>query len=184
MTRIRLRLLSSIIKLGRDRRGVSAVEFALVAPLMIAIYLSAVEISQGISIDRKVTLTTRTLADLASQVSSIKNSEMTNILAAGAAVMSPYDQSKMKVTLSGVKIDNNGTAKVDWSDTLNGTKRGVGTTVTLPAALAIPNTFLLWSEVSYAFKPTIGYMITGTINLTDQLWMRPRLSDTVTRVNS
>jgi hypothetical protein len=38
--------------------------------------------------------------------------------------------------------------------------------------------------VSYSYKPAIGYVITGTLNLSDQIWMRPRLSDTVTRVNS
>ena len=56
--------------------------------------------------------------------------------------------------------------------------------MTLPAALNVPNTTLIWSEVSYSYKPTIGYVITGTLNLSDQIYMRPRLSDTVTRVNS
>jgi Flp pilus assembly protein TadG len=50
----------------RDQRGVSAVEFAMLLPLMITLYLGAVEISQGVGIDRKVTLTTRTVADRAS----------------------------------------------------------------------------------------------------------------------
>ena len=47
-----------------DRRGVSAVEFALLLPLMLTLYLGGVELSQGISIDRKVTLTARTPDDL------------------------------------------------------------------------------------------------------------------------
>jgi Flp pilus assembly protein TadG len=168
----------------KDERGVSAVEFAMLLPLMITLYLGSVEISQGVGIDRKVTLTTRTVADLASQVSSINNADMTNMLNATAAVIAPYDQSKLKVTVSAVTIDGNGAAKVAWSDTLNGTKHAVNSTVTLPAALNVPNTTLIWSEVSYSYTPTIGYVITGTLNLSDQIWMRPRLSDTVTRVNS
>ena len=55
------------LRFGRDRRGVSAVEFALLAPIMIGLYLSGVEISEGISIDRKVTLTAGAMANLASQ---------------------------------------------------------------------------------------------------------------------
>ena len=51
-----------------DERGVSAVEFAMLLPLMLTLYLGAVEISQGIGADRKVTLTARTVADLVSQV--------------------------------------------------------------------------------------------------------------------
>ena len=54
-------------------------------------------------------------------------------------------------------------------------------TVTLPAALNVPSTSLILSEVQYAYKPTIGYLISGTLTLKDQIYMRPRLSDTVTR---
>ncbi len=170
--------------LAADQRGVSAVEFAMLLPLMITLYLGVVEISQGVAIDRKVTLTTRTIADLASQVSSINNADMTNILNATASVIAPYDTSKLKVTVTAITIDANSKATVAWSDTLNGTKRAVGSTVTLPAALNVPNSTLIWSEASYNYKPTIGYVITGTLDLTDQIYMRPRLSTAVTRVNS
>ena len=74
---------------SRDERGISAVEFAMLLPLMVTLYLGAVEISQGVSINRKVTLTARTVADLASQVSSINNSDMTNLLNAAASVAGP-----------------------------------------------------------------------------------------------
>ena len=40
--------------LAGDQRGVSAVEFALLLPLMLALYLGVVEVSQGIGADRKV----------------------------------------------------------------------------------------------------------------------------------
>jgi len=173
-----------VARFAQDKRGVSSVEFAMVLPLMITLYLGTVEVSQGVGIDRKVTLTTRTVADLASQVSSINNADMTNMLTASAAVIAPYDASKLKVTVSAVTIDANGVAKVAWSDTLNGTQRAVGSTVTLPSALNVASTTLIWSEVSYSYTPTIGYVITGTLHLSDQIYMRPRLSDTVTRVNS
>jgi Flp pilus assembly protein TadG len=172
------------IRFVEDRRGVSAVEFAMLLPLMITLYLGSVEVSQGVSIDRKVTLTTRTIADLASQVSSINNTDMTNLLNASSAVIDPFDKTQLKVVVSAVTVDANGNAKIAWSDTLNGTKRTVGATVTLPAALNVANTQLIWSEVSYSYKPTVGYVITGTLNLSDQIYMRPRLSDTVNRVNS
>ena len=173
-----------VARFAQDKRGVSAVEFAMLLPLMITLYLGSVEVSQGIGIDRKVTLTTRTVADLASQVSSINNADMTNLLNASAAVIAPYDASKLKVTVSAVTIDSNGVAKVAWSDTLNGTQRAVGSTITLPTALNVPSTTLIWSEVAYSYTPAIGYVITGTLNLSDQIYMRPRLSDTVTRLNS
>jgi Flp pilus assembly protein TadG len=165
-------------------RGVSAVEFALLLPLMVTLYLGTVEISQGVGIDRKVTLVTRTVADLASQVSSINNSDMTNMLTASSAVIAPYDATKLKVVVSAVSVDGTGVAKVAWSDTLNGTKRTVGSTLTLPTALNVNNTQLILSEVTYDYTPTIGYVISGTLTLAGKIYMRPRLSDTVARVNS
>jgi Flp pilus assembly protein TadG len=126
----------------------------------------------------------RTAADLASQVSNINNADMANLLAASSAVITPYDPAPLKVTVSLVTIDANGTARVTWSDTLSGTKRAVGSSVAVPTALRVPNTTLVWSEVSYSYKPTVSYVITSTLNLSDEIYMRPRLSDSITRVNS
>ena len=177
----RFKLPRRLMRFARDQEGVSAVEFAMLLPLMITLYLGTVEISQGVAIDRKVTLTTRTVADLASQASTISNADMTNMLNASSSVIQPYDSSKLKVTVSLVSIDGSGKATITWSDTLGGTKRAVGSTVTLPAALVVNNTSLVWSEVSYTYTPTIGYVITGPLNLSDQIYMRPRLSDTIAR---
>ena len=169
-------------RLSGDERGVSAVEFALLAPLMLTLYLGAVEVSQGIGALRKVTLTARTICDLVSQVSSINNTDMTNALSASSSVMVPYPTENLKVTVTSVKIGANGTATVDWSDALNGTARSKGSSVTLPAALKVPGTWLIWSEVEYTYKPVVGYVVTGTLPLKDMIYMRPRLSDDVKRI--
>ncbi len=167
--------------LAGDQRGVSAVEFALLLPLMLALYLGVVEISQGIGADRKVTMTARAIADLVAQATSMSNSDMTNSLNAATAVMAPFPDSKLKVTVTSVAVDANGNATVKWSDTKNGTARAIGSTVTLPAALKINSSSLIWSEVEYAYKPTIGYIVSGTLTLKDHIYMRPRLSECVTR---
>lgn len=165
---------------AQDERGVSAVEFALLLPLMVTLYLGGVEVSQGLTIDRKVTLAARTVADLAAQTDKIPSGEMTNILNASTAVLLPYPISAAKVTVSQVLIDADGNATIDWSETKNGTARAQGSTVTLPTALSTPNTSLIWAEVSYDYKPVIGYVITGTLTLSGQIYMRPRLSNKVT----
>src|SRR5215467_831270 len=158
---LRIELIQRLVSFVRDRRGISAVEFSMLLPLMVTMYLGVVEVSKGVAIDRKVTLTTRTMADLASRVTSINNTDMSNLLNATAAVISPYDQSKVKVVLSAVNIDANGVATIGWSDTLHGSARSVGSTVTVPTALKVASTRLIWSEVSYAYSPTFGYVLTG-----------------------
>jgi Flp pilus assembly protein TadG len=170
-----------LLSLAGDQRGVSAIEFAMLLPLMLALYLGVVEISQGIAAQRKVTMTARTMADLVSQASNVANTYMNNSLTAATAVMAPFPDSKLKVTVTSITIDANGKATVSWSDTKNGTARAKGSSVTLPAALAVKDSSLIWSEVEYAYTPTIGYVISGTLTLKDNLYMRPRLSTCVTR---
>jgi Flp pilus assembly protein TadG len=170
-------------RLAGDERGVSAVEFALLLPLMLTLYFGAVEISQGIAADRKVTLTARSIGDLVSRATSITNADMTNSLNAASAVMSPYPVTNLKLTVSSVSINAEGVATIKWSDALNGTARVPGEVVTLPPgdALKIPNTSLIWTEAQYSYKPVIGYVLSGTLTLKDQIYMRPRLSLCITR---
>jgi Flp pilus assembly protein TadG len=96
---------------GRDKRGASAIEFALLAPLMIGLYIGCIEISEGIAAYRKVTLTAGALANLTAQVTTISTADKDNILAAATAIMSPYTATTA-VKLSCLKIDDAGIAKV------------------------------------------------------------------------
>jgi Flp pilus assembly protein TadG len=161
---------------ANDCRGVSAVEFALLSPLMIGLYLGCVEISQGIGVDRKVTLTAGAIANLSAQASTITTADMTDIMAASTAIMAPYSTSPLKITISCLNIDANNAVKVKWSATQGGTARSAGSSVSIPSALAVANSQLLFSEVSYTYTPPIGYVITGTLNLSDTMYMSPRIS--------
>ena len=160
----------------RDRRGVSAVEFALLSPFMVALYLGTVDISDAIGVDRKLTLTAGAIANLAAQTSSITATDMTDLLKAGTSVMAPYPVAPLKITISCLKIDDKKVAKVKWSETKGGTKRGTNTGVTLDEALAIPNTQLLFSEVSYDFTSFFIHSVVGDVTLKDKMYMSPRMS--------
>ena len=94
------------------------------------------------------------------------------------------DQTLSGVHASGQTSTRDGSTPQYPSGTGPSMSRPVGSSVTVPTALNVANTTLIWSEVQYAYTPTIGYVITGTLNLSDQIYMRPRLSDTVSRVNS
>lgn len=157
-----------------DRRGVSAVEFALLAPVMVALYLGLVEISDGIGVDRKVSLTASTLANLTAQSSSLTQAEMTNILDASTAIVAPYSSSKLSMTVSCLNIDSNKNVTVKWSVTRNGSARSG--TVSIPSDLIVADSQLILAEASYAYTPVVGYTITGTLNLSDRMYMGPRIS--------
>lgn len=186
MTRPRKRpaILSRWRTFRGDRRGVAAVEFALILPVMLAVYLGGIQIGEGFTIDIKVTEVAHSVADIASQYISIDNSDMAGILNASAQIIAPYSPSKIVVTVSEVTTNSSGVATVTWSDSLNGTARTVGTTITLPTSLKIANISLILGEVSYTYTPAIGYVVTGNFVLKDSYYLLPRLSNSVTRVNS
>jgi Flp pilus assembly protein TadG len=173
-----------IARLVGDRRGVSAVEFAMLLPLMMTLCFGSVEATQGIAASRKVTLTARALADLASQYTDITNAGMSNILAAGSAIIAPYAAANLQEVVSEIAIDSQGNATVVWSDTLNGTALTVGLAVSVPSSLAVPNSYLVLAQVQYSYNPTYGYVMTGTLTLQDHIYMRPRQSSSIARTAS
>jgi Flp pilus assembly protein TadG len=171
MTATTSSMLQAFRRFKRNRRGVSAVEFAFIAPLMIGLYLGCVEISDGVGADRKVSLTAGALANLPAQVATITIAEMTNILDASSAIITPYATGNLKMTISCLSIDANKNVKVKWSVTRNGTAEAG--TMTIPPALQVPGA-LIYSEVSYACTPVVGYTISGTLTLSDHMYMSPR----------
>ena len=156
----------------------------MLLPVMMTLYLGSVEASQGIATNRKVELTAHTLADLASQYTDITNADMSNILNAGPAIIAPYSAANLQGSRVGNLDQRPGRGTVVWSDTLNGTALTVGQTVTVPASLAVPNTYLVLAQVQYSYNPTYGYVMTGTLTLSDQIFMRPRQSTSIARTAS
>ena len=167
-------ILGRIRRIARDQRGVSAVEFALLAPVMVGLYLGCVEISEGVAADRKVSLTAAALANLTAQAQNLTATDMTNILDASGAIIVPFSASLLKMTVTCLKIDASKNVTVKWSVTRNGTADSG--TMTIPSALAVANSWLILAKTSYAYTPVVGYTITGTITLSDQMYMSPRIS--------
>lgn len=177
-------LRSHLRRFARDRKGVSAIEFALVLPVMLTLYIGGAEVGDGFATSFKSTLAARTVTDLASQYISIDGSDMSSILNAATTVVAPYSGASMIVTLSEVTTNSQGNGTVDWSDSLHGTKRAQGSSVTLPAKLQTPNITVIFGEVTYPYTPAMGYVLTGTINLYDSFYFYPRMSSKITCVNT
>jgi Flp pilus assembly protein TadG len=135
-----------------DRGGVAAVEFAIILPLMLTMYVGTVEVTKGVMANRKVNLVSRTLSDLIAQQptstqststpspsNAVQMSTVTDILGASTAIMSPYPVTTLTMTVSAIDILNksNGQccdAKVRWSYTQGGTLRPCTTPLTQVAA--------------------------------------------------
>jgi Flp pilus assembly protein TadG len=175
----------------KDCRGIAATEFAVIVPIMLVMLFGTVEFSSGVAVDRKVTLVARTLSDLTSQGMTATDCTLSNSFAAATSILYPYPATPSASTITELLIDPTTLqAKVQWSR--SATINAVGTVVlgtghtqntvitTIPAALAVGGTYLIWSEVSYLYKPTVGYVMANTgITLSDVAYTRPRQSNSV-----
>ena len=172
-------LLSRSTDFLRDRRGIAAVEFAFIVPLMLVLFFGTLEFSQGIAVDRKVTIMARTLSDLTSQNISVSATQLTNFFTASKAILTPYDNTPVRSTISELYVDpTTKVARVQWS--VGSVPRAQSSTVTIPSQLQVGGTYLIFSEVSYLYVPTIGYVMSKSgLNLSDVGYTRPRQSTCV-----
>jgi Flp pilus assembly protein TadG len=177
------RLFRPFNRLAGDRSGVAAVEFAMILPLMLTLYLGANEFGHALTIKRKVTHVTSSIADLVTQSETISDADMANILDAAASIMDPYDSDGLEMKVSLIAIDEDNAATVVWSDARNDTPLTVGAEVTVPDDVNTADTHVVVTEVHYEHTPTIGYVLTGTLDLWDEFYLRPRYVEEVGRVD-
>jgi Flp pilus assembly protein TadG len=171
-------------RFAREDRAVAAVEFAFVLPLMVLCYLGCVFSTMAVTMDRKVTLLTRTIGDLTAQVTSVTLADMTDIFNAATTVLYPYVNGTLKMRVTDVRINGASKACVQWSHAnVAGFELAQKLDVTnaIPPSLLIPNTYLIVARVEVDYQPVAGKNFFGPgFPLHDELYMRPRQSDEVT----
>ncbi len=163
-----------------DRSGVAAVEFALVLPIMLLVYFGIVELTQAVIVNRLVALTSTTVTNLVTQYTTISaTSQMPDILNASTQVLAPYPSANATVVVSCIAIDGQGKATVAWSQALHGSAKVQGQSVNVPASLDIPNTNVIYGEVTYPYTPIFDFLHLGPFNLRSSVYMVPRDATTV-----
>jgi len=170
-----LRLWRHVAALHRNNSGLAAVEFAMIIPLMAALLVGTNEFAAGVAVDRKVTLMARTLSDLTSQNTSVDDDKLTNFFNASKAIMTPYSATPVQGTITELFINPDTlAARVQWSK--GAEAHAVGEIIEIPAALKVADTYLIYSEVKYVYKPSVAWFINKStgITLTDFSYTRPR----------
>lgn len=184
------------IELCSNRRGVAAVEFAFIAPVLLAMYFVTMEVSQAIETSKKVSRIGSMVADLVTQQQTVVKADLEAIMKIGESTLQPYNRSTPKIIITAIQITDETTpqVKVVWSRKMvNGSylvDAAPDTTTTVPAALKIAGTFLIRVESDLAYRPVITWAADSkkslgltaafdNISMGETYYLRPRMSQTI-----
>jgi Flp pilus assembly protein TadG len=177
-------LLAAAGRFHRDTRGVSAVEFALIAPVMLVMYLGAAEMTMALTADRKVTGSATAVADLVTQDDVITNAELADIYAAGDAIVFPYDPDNLSIRITSIRMDIDGDVFVDWSEGRGLAPLDDDSLPDLPDGLLAPMNSIIMVEARYPFQgPFPKTTVEPLVTLSDTAYLRPRRSAWVRRAS-
>lgn len=169
----------SLARLFRDQRGASAVEFALIAPVLIALYFGLSEYSQAMMADRKATHVASSIGDLVAQSQELTASDVADIFTIGAPLMAPFSSGTLKMRVANVTVDPNNVAKVTWGKGSNWTGRAKTEVVTLPKNIVNAGESVVMSEAEYSYNSPVNYFIKSPMVFKETFYLRPRKSDAV-----
>lgn len=165
-------------RFGRDRRGVSALEFSFIAPVMIVMFFGIAEVGQGLFAQRRAEHVASSIGDLTAQAGTISNSDMSNIFDAGFQVMAPLPTGTLAMRVTCVTTNTSSQPKVTWSDARGSLSANiVGSNYVLPAGFVTgPNQAFIVSEATYAYTSPVGYVLPNGLNFSFKNYFVPRLN--------
>lgn len=169
--------LSCLGRFGLDERGVAAVEFAIIAPVLIALYLGLAELCQAYMAQKRASHVASQVADIVAQADVVTVDQITDTFAISALVMRPFTSTNLAMTVSGVTRGTDGVARVDWSRTQGGSVRSG--TVTIPAGLISNGESIILSEATYAYRSPLARLFPGVRNFRSTYYLRPRLVERI-----
>lgn len=179
-------LLRLLHRLTGNAQGVAALEFAMIAPLMLMMFVGSVEFSQAITVDRRVTQAASVAADLVSRAPSegVTTAQVDRDMSIVGQLIAPYDLSALTVEVVSVKAQavpgNPGALNyvVDWSRNNRG---GTPYARNSPAPFGMPQGLLVAGESTivgrafYNYTPLIfSYFISEAFTMEEKFYLRPR----------
>lgn len=170
-------------RLRRDRRGVSAVEFALLAPVMIAFYFGSVEFCQGYMAQKRMGHVAASVADLVAQAEKVTASQVDDYFQIGALVLKPFSATPLKQRVSSLTKNSSGVVKVTWSRGSGMTARPVGATIAIPANLLENGESIIMAEATYDYDSPVDYLMPAITRFSHTYYLRPRTVESVTFTN-
>jgi Flp pilus assembly protein TadG len=163
-----------ISDLWRNRDGVVAVEFALILPTLIVLFIGTFEASNLIRVKMKFDATAPAIASLVAVQNPSKTGTLTSDFCTGAAYMlSPYTTSGLNVVVSSV-TNHNGTSSVDWTASCNNLSNPQSATVLATGLLPNAGDSVIVVQTTYTYNAPIHMILGSSYTFQNDGFSRPR----------
>lgn len=165
-----------------EKSGLAALEFAIIAPMMILLVFGSVDLIDTLGANKRAQNATSSIADVVARDDAVSNAEIDGLWAALDVLMYPDPGTSMQMRVTSVQIDTATSARVVWSEGHGMTARVANTTVDLPAQMMTPGTSVIMTESTYPYTAPLGFLHAGSRNLEHESYRRSRLVDPIPRV--
>jgi hypothetical protein len=175
-----LRLKRLARKFARDVRGVAAIEMAIIFPVMIILYIGLVDVTNLLMVNRRVTLTTSTLADLVTQAdSTITTADIDGVFESAKAIFEPMPVEGISLNLWAFRMED-GSPTLQWQYTNGVTCGSAPDGGEDMESLMEDGNDIIVGRVCYYQEAILGSLFSvDTFELEDELMLRPRQSTTL-----
>jgi Flp pilus assembly protein TadG len=179
-----MKLIPRLRSFTRARDGLAALEFAIIAPLlMVPLLLGSVDLIDVMGANKRAENATASLADVVARDTEVSDEELAGLWAALQVLMYPNDPGAMQIRVTSVSVDDASTATVVWSEGSGGmSARTAGSTVTLDARMMQPGTSVIMVESVYLHDAPLGFLFQDTVSMEHSAYRRSRLVDPIPRV--
>lgn len=168
---------TAFCRFGRDQKGLAAVEFALLTPVMILFYFGMAELCQGYMAMKRVSHVTSMVADLTAQAQAVNQNDLTDIFNIGNEIMQPFSPDPLEVRVSSVTRGDDGIVEVDWS--FGRDMPPLEEPVTVPDGLINNGESLIVAEAGYEYESPVRRFLKDGPRLSRVYYLRPRVVDKV-----
>jgi len=179
----RLRRAPRLRRLIDDESGVSAIEFAFIAPILVLLYWGLAEITMAMMAERRASHSASAVGDLlAQQQASITSAGVDQMLNIGVTSMQPFATGTLSLRVTSVQANATGSPQVVWSKAQGPglSKLGAGATVAgFPTGLLAADEAVIMSEVKYTYNTPTMKVINRTLTFEDVFYLRPRRANVI-----
>jgi Flp pilus assembly protein TadG len=162
--------------------GIAAVEFAMILPILLVLWIGGVEVTGALSLDRRLNNLASAMGDLVARDKKLTYADIDDIFELADAALYPYDATGIALRITAVDMDEGGVATVGWTRKQGTLPTGIPNWVRgdpmnaeVPAELRVADSQIIMAEVYHTYRPAVGYVMTGDVDLDDRMFFVPRL---------